>query len=135
MDQSHDSDRSSTAGVRRVLYVDDNPTNIKLVAAIFSSRPDIELVTAGNAHDAMSRALGTPPDLVLLDLNLPDAPGDALLRNMNGDSRIASVPKVIVSAEDDGHVKERALAAGADAYMTKPFDLESFLGVVDRFLE
>lgn len=135
MDQSQDSDRYRPGGVRRVLYVDDNPTNLRLVTAIFSYRPDIELVTAGNARDAMSRALSAPPDLVLLDLNLPDAPGDALLRDMNGDSRTATIPKIIVSAEDDGQVQERAQAAGADAYLTKPFDLDSFLGVVDRFLK
>ncbi|MGH2734856.1 MAG: response regulator [Actinomycetota bacterium] len=132
MDHIEGSDR---AGIRRVLYVDDNPINLKLVGAIFSSRPDIELVTAATAGTALAAALEAPPDLVLLDLNLPDRPGDEVVEELSRDPRTSAVPVVIVSAEDDGHVRSRARAAGADAYLTKPFDLDSFLGVVDRFLE
>jgi CheY-like chemotaxis protein len=74
------------------------------------------------------------PDLVLLDLHLPDIPGDEVLRRLRADPRTAAIPIIVVSADATPASVVRLQAAGADAYLTKPLDVDEFLVTVERFL-
>jgi PAS domain S-box-containing protein len=74
------------------------------------------------------------PDVVLLDLHLPDIPGDEVLRRLRADPRTAGVPVVVVSADATPGSVDRLRQAGADAYLTKPLDVDEFLAAVERFL-
>ena len=74
------------------------------------------------------------PDVILLDLHLPDIPGDEVLRRLRSDARVRDVPVVIVSADATPSSVERLRILGADAYLTKPLDVDEFLRVVDRFV-
>ena len=71
---------------------------------------------------------------MLLDLHLPDLPGEEVLRRLRADARTAGIPVVVVSADATPASLERLRAAGADAYLTKPLDVDEFLAAVDRFL-
>jgi CheY-like chemotaxis protein len=73
------------------------------------------------------------PDLVLLDLHLPDIPGEEVLRQLRSDERTARIPVVVISADATHGSVQRLRAAGADAYLTKPIDLDEFLETVGRF--
>jgi CheY-like chemotaxis protein len=114
-----------------VLYVEDNPSNIKLAETILAQRPEITLIVATQGGLALDLAREHRPALVLLDLNLPDVSGEEVLRRLRNDPRTAETPIVIVSADATPGQVERLKAAGASDYMTKPFRLADFLGVVD----
>ena len=118
----------------RVLYLDDNPSNVKLMRMVMSMRGDTVLSVAADGARGLARARSEPFDLVLVDLYLPDARGDEVLRQLRSDETTASLPAVVVSAEDDVTVMQEAMEAGADAYITKPFDIAELLEVVDGLL-
>jgi PAS domain S-box-containing protein len=116
---------------RTVLYVEDNPSNIKLVEAILAARPEVKLIVATQGSLAIELAREHRPALILLDLNLPDISGEEVLRRLRADARTAETPVVITSADATrGHVA-RLRRAGADDYVTKPFSIERFLAVID----
>jgi CheY-like chemotaxis protein len=75
------------------------------------------------------------PDLILVDLHLPDIPGDEVLRRLQADARTRGIPVVVISADATPGQAERLRAAGAYAYLTKPFDVERFLEVLDTSLK
>jgi CheY-like chemotaxis protein len=114
-----------------ILYVEDNPSNLRLVQRVLDRRGGIRLVTAGTAHMALSLVARVPIDLVLLDLHLPDLQGDEVLARLRRDPTTASIPVVIVSADASPGRIERLRAAGADDFLTKPLDLAHLLQVVD----
>jgi CheY-like chemotaxis protein len=116
----------------RVLYLDDNPANIKLMRMVLSLRTDVELSIAADGAGGLEAARAEPPDLMLIDLYLPDMRGDEVLRELNGHEATARVPTIVVSAEDDQKVVRDTLQAGADAYVTKPFKVTELLDVIDK---
>ncbi|MGH2828774.1 MAG: response regulator [Actinomycetota bacterium] len=116
----------------RVLYLDDNPSNVKLMRMVLSLRADVELSIAADGAGGIEAARAEPPDLMLIDLYLPDMRGDEVLRELNGHEATAQVPTIVVSAEDDQKVVRDTLRAGADAYVTKPFKVTELLDVIDK---
>ncbi|MGH2750992.1 MAG: response regulator [Actinomycetota bacterium] len=118
----------------RVLYLDDNPSNLKLMRMVMSARADIELSVARDGAEGLRVAQSQPFDLVLVDLYLPDARGDEVVKRLRSHEATAEVPAVVVSAEDDIAVVAEAMQAGADAYVTKPFDVAELMLLVDKLL-
>jgi CheY-like chemotaxis protein len=114
-----------------VLYVEDNPSNIKLAETILRERPEVRLVVATQGGFALELAREHVPALVLLDLNLPDVSGEEVLRRLREDPRTAGIPVVVVSADATPGQIKRLRSAGADDYLTKPFGIREFLAVVD----
>ncbi len=117
-----------------LLYIEDNLANLSLVETILLSRPGWQTVPALQGQLGVELARQYLPDVVLLDLHLPDIGGDEVLRRLRSDSRTASIPVIIVSADATAASLERLRAAGADAYLTKPLDVDEFLAAVERFL-
>ena len=72
--------------------------------------------------------------MILLDLHLPDVPGEEVLKTLRADPRTAAIPIIVISADATGAARSRLRAAGADAYLTKPLDLDEFLTTVERYL-
>jgi signal transduction histidine kinase len=127
-------DGLEAGGGPTLLYVEDNLSNIRLVERILSSRPAIRLVTAMQGRMALDLARRHRPDLVLLDLNLPDVPGIEILRRLHGDPGLAATPVVVLSADATPGQQQRLHDAGAAEYLTKPLDVRRFLDVVDSLL-
>jgi CheY-like chemotaxis protein len=121
-------------GDATILYVEDNLANLSLVDTILLARPRWRTLPALQGRLGVELAREHLPDVVLLDLHLPDLPGDEVLRRLRADPRTAAIPVIVVSADATPSSLERLRAAGADAYLTKPLDVDEFLRVVERFL-
>ena len=117
-----------------VLCIEDNPSNLRLLEVILSRRPEINLLAAMQGSIGLDLAIQHHPDLILLDLNLPDMNGKEVLARLRQSDATRDIPVVIVSADATPGQIERLLAAGANAYITKPLDVTQVLGTVDRFL-
>jgi CheY-like chemotaxis protein len=117
-----------------VLYVEDDPVNFTLVERILEYRPAIKLLHAPRGELGLELAEAYRPALVLLDLNLPDMHGSEVLRHLQESAATSRIPVVILSANATPTSIERLLAAGARNYLTKPFNIDHFLTVVDEFV-
>jgi PAS domain S-box-containing protein len=117
-----------------LLYVEDNLANLSLVETILSERPGWKTIPALQGRMGTELAREHAPDLVLLDLHLPDVQGDEVLRRLRCDERTAGIPVVMISADATPRTIDRLIAEGADAYLTKPLDVDEFLAAIDRLL-
>jgi len=122
---------SEPVGEARVLYVEDNLSNLRLVERILQRRPTWSLTHAPGGVAGLELALATRFDLILLDQDLPDMKGLAILQALRESEDRADVPIVIVSADAAPGQQKRALAAGADDYLVKPFTIDGLLRVLD----
>ena len=119
---------------RTVLYVEDNLSTITLMEEIFAMRPQIHLITAMQGGLTLDLARQHHPDLIVLDLQLPDIAGDEVLRRLRRDPRTAPIPVVMFSADATERQVKRLLSAGARAYLTKPAKVKEFLSTLDEVL-
>lgn len=117
-----------------VLYVEDDPVNYLLVERILEYRPGVKLLHAPRGQIGVQLAEAYRPKLVLLDLNLPDMHGSEVLQRLQEQAGTSDIPVVILSANATPTSIERLLSAGAKNYLTKPFNIDQFLTVVDEFV-
>jgi CheY-like chemotaxis protein len=120
---------------RTVHYVEDNETNIEVMRGILAQRPQVSLSVSMLGLDGLTDIRSQRPDLILLDMHLPDVDGLELLRQLQRDPQCADIPIVVVSADATAARIEDALASGARHYLTKPLNLTGFLAVIDDILE
>lgn len=126
------SDGVTEPAGRVVMYVDDDAANRHLMTRVFTSkRPAHRLLVATTAAEALEEANANAIDLILLDLNLPDMSGSEVLQIVK---KRYAMPVVILSGHSDPETRERLIAAGADSYVTKPFDVAELLALIDRLL-
>lgn len=116
------------------LYIEDNLANLRLIEQIFEHRPWIKLISAFAGTDGISLAREHEPDLVLLDLHLPDMHGHEVLRMLRSHPSTQDVPVIVLSADASPKEINRLLAAGSQAYFTKPLDIPKLLQKVDELL-
>jgi len=119
---------------RLVHYIEDNPTNIEVMRGVLAQRPQIELSVSTLGLDGLGAVRESRPDLVLLDMHLPDISGLELLRHLKLDDAIARIPVVVVSADATLARTEEALTLGAARYVSKPFEVAEFLELIDTIL-
>ena len=117
-----------------VLYIEDDLVNFTLVERILEFRPALRLLHAARGETGIEFAQIHRPKLILLDLNLPDMHGSEVIQRLKEDPTTAWVPVVVLSADATPSQIERLLAAGARNYLTKPFDIDPFLSVVDEMV-
>jgi PAS domain S-box-containing protein len=125
-------ERSGRHGM--LLYIEDNPANLKLVERVMAAHSDLELLSAMQGSIGLELARQHGPDLILLDLHLPDMPGIDVLQKLRTDSRTNHIPVVVISADATKAQIQRLLDAGARAYLTKPLDVQQFVQVVGEIL-
>jgi two-component system cell cycle response regulator DivK len=115
-----------------VLIIEDNEKNLKLSRDLLQVKGfrTIEAMTAGSG---IALAVEHRPDAVLMDIQLPDMDGGEALARLRADGRTAAIPVIAVTAFAMAGDRERFLAAGFDAYVTKPIDVRSFPGLVGSF--
>ena len=120
------------AGV--VLYIDDNPVNQMLVRAFVERWPRIRLVSVDTGAEGLRQARALSPDLILLDMQLPDMGGLDVLKALRADGATCGLAVAILSASAMPDDMARARAAGADHYWTKPLDLRAIEPELMRYL-
>jgi PAS domain S-box-containing protein len=121
-------------GPATVLYVEDNASNVRLMQRLLNHRPMLQLLHAPDGRSGLTMAREQQPSLVLLDLHLPDMPGESVLYDLWSDPRLRRIPVVVVSADATPGQMRRTIASGAAAYLTKPLDLHNVLHVIDKLL-
>ncbi len=115
-----------------VLYIEDNPSNLQLVQRLLARRPEIRLLSAMHGDEGCELALLHCPDLILLDMHLPDISGLDVLARLKQNSRTAAIPVVVLSADATPRQVQRALDAGARSYMSKPLEVREFFACLDQ---
>jgi CheY-like chemotaxis protein/anti-sigma regulatory factor (Ser/Thr protein kinase) len=119
----------------KILYIEDNLANVRLVERVFQRRDDVDVIAAMQGRLGVALAREHRPALILLDLHMPDINGDEVLRQLREDPATATTPVVIVSADATAGQIERLLAEGATGYLTKPLDLHELLAVFNAAVD
>ena len=114
-----------------VLYIEDNLSNLQLVERVLRLRPAVHLIPAMRPQLGLDLAAEHDPGLLLLDLNLPDMPGQEVLRRLRAQARTANVPVVVLSADARPALINELLAQGVRAFLTKPLDVRELLELLD----
>lgn len=117
---------------KTLLYIEDNLSNLTLIEDLLSEYPPIKLISAMQGLLGLELAVRHQPDLILLDVHLPDISGAEVLERLKEDPRTSAIPVVVLTADATKSQFTRLMAAGARDYLTKPLDVDRFLGVVER---
>ena len=116
---------------RQVLYIEDNPINALIITELLARRSDLTLSVAVDGGSGVADAQRLRPDLILLDMQLPDFDGFEVLRRLRADPATAGIPCVALSANAMPEDIQRALRAGITDYWTKPLDFKQFMAALD----
>ncbi|MEO7726519.1 MAG: ATP-binding protein, partial [Burkholderiales bacterium] len=125
----------SSAPLRTLLYVEDNPANLKLVEQLIARRTDMRLLTAVNGPLGIELARSAQPAVILMDINLPGMSGTEAMQILRKDRATAHIPVVALSANAIPYDIERGLEAGFFRYLTKPIKVNEFMVALDVALE
>jgi CheY-like chemotaxis protein len=126
------AEQTPTTGT--VLYIEDNAINTMLVQRILRARPGLMFGSAPDGRTGLDRADQMRPDLVLLDLELPDISGEQVLAALRSSTATRNIPVIVISADIDPAVHERILASGAQFFLVKPYEVTDLLRAVDGSL-
>ncbi|HEV3505620.1 MAG TPA: ATP-binding protein, partial [Actinomycetes bacterium] len=114
-----------------VLSIEDNLSNLQLVERVLSRRPGVRLISAMRPQLGLELAAEHDPDLILLDLHLPDMPGQEVFRRLRAEPRTAQVPVVVLSADARPTLIKELLGQGVRAFLTKPLDVKELLELLE----
>ena len=133
--QTHGVVLSEAATVTsKLLYMEDNPANLRLVQKIITKYSNLELLDAHLGNLGLEIARTHRPDLILLDINLPDMDGFEILKQLQDNPVTCDIPVLAISANAMSRDIKRGLEAGFVDYLTKPLDIPKFLAVIDSLL-
>jgi CheY-like chemotaxis protein len=118
-----------------LLYIEDNIGNVRLIERLLLHRPNVRLLSSLQGSLGVELAQQHRPDLILLDVHLPDLQGIDVLERLQRDERTSSIPVIMLSADASQEQIKRFNEAGAKDYLTKPLDLEHFLTLLDGYLQ
>jgi PAS domain S-box-containing protein len=129
--------RSETPGTAHdigfsVLYIEDNLSNLALIEQLFAEQKYVNLLTAKTGAAGLEAARARTPDLILLDVHLPDMSGAEVISKLKSNALTCKTPVIIISADATQRQIDRLLAAGAHAYLTKPIDVQQFFDLVGK---
>jgi CheY-like chemotaxis protein len=123
------------ARLRTLLCVEDNPANLKLVEELIARRPDLRLLTAVNGNHGIELARASQPEMILMDVNLPDISGIEAMKILREDPVTAHIPIVALSANAMPRDIRKGLEAGFFRYLTKPLNVSEFMDTLNVALE
>ena len=118
-----------------LLYIEDNPANFKLVEDILTEYSEIKLITATHAEIGIKMARSSKPDLILMDINLPDIDGIEALKRLRNFEETHHIPAIAISANAMKKDIERAMSHGFKSYITKPIDIDKFRHIINDELK
>jgi two-component system, cell cycle response regulator DivK len=125
---------SEGAVVRRLLYVEDNEDNLYMLQLWFDVLGDYEILSARDGAAGIAMAASERPDLILMDLNLPQIDGWEATRRLKADPATRDIPIIALSAHAMAGDREKALATGCDDFDTKPIEFDRLLAKIEQAL-
>jgi CheY-like chemotaxis protein len=125
---------SSSINIQKtlVLLIDDNPENTKIVESLFKKLGNIDLIVASQGSLGLEVAALQQPDILLLDVNLPDMNGLEVARRIRSNEAIADMPIVVLTADDSELTRKLFEQVGVQHYMTKPIELKALAAIVHK---
>jgi len=117
----------------RILIVEDNPQNMRLFEMVIGIK-GYTLLKAVDGEEALDVAMREHPDLIIMDIQLPGMNGLEVTRKLRGNSAFSRIPIIAITAYAMSGDKEKAIAAGCNAYMTKPFNIHELYGMITEML-
>lgn len=127
--------QNSYISAHTVLYIEDNPANLRLVRKVISTHTRLSMIDARTAEQGLELAKAHNPALILLDINLPGMSGFEALRHLKNDPMTCDIPVIAISANAMERDVKKGLAAGFVDYLTKPLDIPKLLAVLGSLLE
>ena len=121
--------------LKKILYIEDNPSNLKLVESIIKQISNFELISGNNGEICLPLAKLHKPQLILLDINLPGIDGFEVFKQLASDQETRDIPVIALSASAMSSDIEKGLHMGFRDYLTKPFDVEKFLLKISNIVE
>jgi two-component system cell cycle response regulator DivK len=118
----------------KILYIEDNPGNRLLVSRILMVE-DYDVIEAEDGPTGIDKAMEQKPDLILMDMNLPDIDGYELTRRMRDIPELSGIPIIAMTANVMHGDREKSLEAGCDGYIPKPIDVDALPGQIELFLK
>jgi CheY-like chemotaxis protein len=118
-----------------LLCVEDNPANLKLIEQLVARRPQLRLLSAATGALGIELARANRPEVILMDINLPDISGHEALSILRADPATAHIPVIAISANAMPHDIQKGLQAGFFRYLTKPIKVDEFINTLDKALE
>jgi PAS domain S-box-containing protein len=129
--EGHADDEPGAEPLIEVLYIEDNQANRVLMKHILSTRPNVHLRTANDGGSGLDLVGTNRPDLVLLDVHLPDMDGPEVLERLRSDAATRDIPVVAVTAGAGSDTRHQLKVLGLDHFLTKPFDLAELFAIID----
>src|SRR5215813_8939432 len=130
----HSSEATAREGGMKILYVEDNDDNVYMLKNRLS-RAGFTVLVATSGTQGLAMAASEQPDLILMDLTLPDIDGEEATRRIKADPVTQRIPVIALTAHAMSGDREKAIAAGCDDFDTKPVDLERLLGKIEALLK
>jgi two-component system, cell cycle response regulator DivK len=118
----------------RILYIEDNTDNRLLIRRVLQAE-GYEIIEAADGRSGLQQAAEAHPDLILMDINLPEIDGYELTARLKQVSSLNRIPIIAVTANVMKGDREKTLAAGCDGYIQKPIDIDQLPGQIERFLK
>jgi CheY-like chemotaxis protein len=128
MSGTHDPNQNPQ---RTILYIEHNPANFLLVENLVAIRSNFKLLRADNGHQGVQMACSHVPDLILMEINLPDINGMEALKILRESPETAHIPVIAVSSNAYEKQIEEALKAGCNRYLTKPYKINDLMNAID----
>ena len=118
--------------MRTALYVEDNLDNVRLMESIFDRIEDAQLVSVCSAEQGIDQVRSDPPDMILMDINLPGMDGITALKLLKSSAETWDIPIIAITADARTNDLEMGRIAGFDAYITKPIDVLNLIQVIEK---
>ncbi len=134
-EQTSEKDCVSSENNKLVLYIEDNPANLKLVEEIFKVLDGVSLLTAPQAAMGIELAKSHLPDLILMDINLPEMDGHTALKLLKSYEETKDIPTIAISANAMKGDVEKGLKSGFLSYITKPIQVDTFISTLKKYLD
>lgn len=120
---------------KTILYIEDNPANLRLVTVIIEKHSKHELISAPDGNLGLELVKSQKPDLILLDINLPGSNGYEVLIEIQKDKDISHIPVIAVSANAMKSDLDKGKEAGVIDYVTKPIEVKKLLGAINKIFD
>lgn len=119
---------------KRILIIDDSPTVIKMLQIVLESK-DYEVITAYDGETGLKKVYSDKPDIVILDIMLPDIDGYEVCERIKNNANSKDIPVIMLTAKDMGEDFNKAMEKKADWYIVKPYDVEHLIRVINTLTE